>query len=108
MSTIPITRLAAADAPIACTLTPSEYRSRTRDLADLARRALLTREPIAGGQRLTFIDIPAVEGELAAAVAAEATCCAFLNMQLDRRDDALVLDVTGPADAQPIIAQLFA
>jgi hypothetical protein len=108
MSTIPITQLAADDAPIACTLTPGEYRSRTRDLSDLARRALLTREPIDGGERLTFTDSPAVERELAAAVAAEASCCSFLTMRLDRRAAGLVLDVSGPADAQPVIAELFA
>jgi hypothetical protein len=115
MSTIPITQLAAdyapiacTLAPIACTLTPAQHRSRTRDLSDLARRALLTREPIDGGERLTFADSPAVERELSAAVAAEASCCSFLTMRLDRRDAGLVLDVTGPADARPMIAELFA
>ena len=108
MSVLPIAQVADDDAPIACTLTVSEHRSRTRDLSELAQRALLTREPIAGGERLTFVDIPAIEGQLAAAVAAEATCCSFLNLHLRRRDDALALDVTGPPDAQPIIAELFA
>jgi hypothetical protein len=108
MSTIPITQVAAPDAPIACTLAPSEYKNRTRDLSDLAQRALTARAPIDDGERLTFIDLPAVERELAAAVAAEATCCSFLTMTLARADEGLVLDVTGPADAQPIIAELFA
>jgi hypothetical protein len=108
MSQIPIAQVAPDDAPIACTLTPGEYLSRTRDLSGLAKRALLRREPIDGGERLTFADSPAVERELSAAVAAEASCCAFLTMRLDRRDAGLVLDVTGPADARPIIAELFA
>jgi hypothetical protein len=99
---------AAGDAPIACTLTPSEYRDRTGDLSALARRALIAREPLEQGERLTFIDEPGVEEDLAAAVDAEASCCSFLTMRLERRDTGLVLDVTGPAAARPIIAELFA
>jgi hypothetical protein len=106
MSQILITQ-AAADAPIACTLTPGEYRSRTDDLSALARRALRTREPIDGGERLTFSDSPSVELELSAAVAAEASCCSFLTLRLERDARGLVLDVTGPAEARPVIAELF-
>jgi hypothetical protein len=94
--------------PIACTLAPGEYRRRIRALSGLARRALLTREPIDGGERLTFTDSPSVERDLTAAVAAETSCCPFLTMRLDRRDGGLVLDVTGPAAAQPVITELFA
>jgi hypothetical protein len=108
MSTIPITQVGAPDAPIACTLAPSEYRTRLRELSDLAQRALTARESIDGGERLTFSDLPAVERELAAAVTAEATCCSFLTMTLDRAEEGLVLNVTGPAGAPPIIAELFA
>jgi hypothetical protein len=41
-------------------------------------------------------------------VAAEAACCAFLTMTLTRAGDQLVLDVAGPPEARPIIAELFA
>ena len=37
-----------------------------------------------------------------------APCCAFLDLDLRRDDDRLVLDVTGPADARPLITGLFA
>lgn len=96
------------DRPVACTLTPGEYRDRTTDYAELAARALRTREPIDGGQRLTFSAGDETERELRAAVAAEASCCSFLDMQLTPAGDALVLDITGPDTAQPIIAELFA
>ena len=36
-------------------------------------------------------------------VAAESDCCPFLTMKLR-----LVLDVTGPAEAAPIVQELFA
>jgi hypothetical protein len=108
MTTIPLVQVGAEDAPVACTLNASEYQDRTTKLSELAARALTDRRPIDGGERLTFIDVPAVERDLRTAVAAEASCCSFLAMRLERTDSALVLDVTGPAQAQPIIAELFA
>lgn len=92
--------------PIACTLSPTDHRARVEEIAGFARGALRSREPIAGGERLTFD--PGAEPELRRIVAAEAECCAFLRMDVRPADDALVLEVTGPADAQPIIAELFA
>ena len=94
--------------PIACSLPADELRDRAADLSALAHCALLSRRPINHGERLTFIETPDVERALQAAVAAEAACCSFLTMRLDRRDGALVLDVTGPTESQPIIAALFA
>ncbi len=94
--------------PIACTLGPDAYRDRTAELAELAAGALRSRAPIRGGERLTFAPDAETEKRLRAAVAAEASCCAFLRMDLRAEPDALVLDVTGPAEAKPIIAELFA
>ena len=96
------------DQPIACTLTPDQLRDRTTELAALAARSLRSREPTAGGERLTFAGDPRTERELRAAVAVEARCCAFLRFDLRHSGDVLVLDVAGPADARPAIALLFA
>ena len=96
------------DHPIACTLSTSEFRDRTSQLARLADGALRSRAPISGGERLTFAPGAETEERLREAVAAEASCCAFLRMDLRSEPGALVLDVTGPADAEPIIAELFA
>jgi hypothetical protein len=41
-------------------------------------------------------------------IAAESSCCAFLRMDLRRTGDGLVLDIAGPQDARPVIAELFA
>ena len=108
MTPIPLVHVEPRDGAVACTLTPGEYENRTATLSDLAARALMSRTPIDGGQRLTFIDIPVVERELRTAVAAEASCCGFLAMDLTRTRDALVLDITGPEHAAPVIAELFA
>jgi hypothetical protein len=96
------------DAPIACTLDPAALRGRTEQLAALARRALRSRERTADGERLVFADGEGVERELRAAVAAEAACCPFLRLDLRRTRAGLVLEIAGPAEARPVIAQLFA
>jgi hypothetical protein len=98
----------AMDQPIACTLSAREYRGRTDELAALAVRALRSREPTAGGERLTFADGPEIEAELRVAIAAEASCCAFLHMELRRRGEDLILEIAGPQEARPVIAELFA
>lgn len=94
--------------PIACTLSAADYTERTQDTAALARRALRSRQPIADGTRLTFEASAETERRLREIVAAEARCCAFLRMDLQPGADALILDITGPAEAAPIIAELFA
>ena len=94
--------------PIACTLTRGQYAVRTDDLDALAARALRSRRPTDAGERLLFTDTPEIEGELRAVIAAEASCCAFLQMELERVEAGLELDITGPADARPVIAELFA
>jgi hypothetical protein len=94
--------------PIACTLTAAQYRGRTDHLADIAQRALRSRERTTQGERLTFADTVSTERALRAAIAAEASCCTFLRMDLRRTENGLVLDIAGPEEARPIIAELFA
>jgi hypothetical protein len=92
--------------PIACSLTGSDYGRRTEDIGRFARAALRDRTPIHGGVRLTFD--PVARERLQALVAAESECCPFLAMDLQASDGRLVLDVTGPRTAAPVIAELFA
>ena len=96
------------DAPIACSLSAADYRARIAGLSALSARALRSREPIDGGERLLFDDGDGVADALRAAVAAEAACCSFLSMTLARREDALVLEVAGPPEVRTLIAELFA
>jgi hypothetical protein len=94
--------------PIACTLTAADYAARTEDIAELTRRSLRSREPIPSGTRLTFEGGGDTERQLRDVIAAEARCCAFLRMDLRPSADALILEITGPSGAEPIIAELFA
>jgi hypothetical protein len=96
------------DQPIACALDSRGYAERIARLAALSRDALLDRSPIAGGERLAFADAPGIEERLEAAIEAEAVCCAFLTFALRREPGRLLLDIRGPVQAQPVIADLFA
>jgi|SRR5215217_3167839 len=96
------------DQPIACTLTP-EAMSGRRDLAAaLAADALLDRRATARGLRLLLRDTRAIEQRVRELVAAESACCPFLDFELGREDGGLVLEITGPAEARPVIEMLFA
>jgi hypothetical protein len=94
--------------PIACTLGPGQYQDRAGELAALAARALRSRDQTPDGERLIFTGGEDTERELRAVIAAESSCCPFLRMDLERTAEGLVLDIAGPADARPIIAELFA
>jgi hypothetical protein len=94
--------------PIACSLTAAGYRQRVADTGQVARDALLERRPIGGGARLSFEETADIRRRLEAFIAAESTCCPFLTMSLESNGDRLVLDVTGPELAAPIIEELFA
>jgi hypothetical protein len=90
---------------IACSLSAADHRQRLADLDALARDALLAREPIEGGARLTFA--ATARERVEAFVAAESACCPFLDLKLRGAGDRMVLDVTGPDAAAPIVAELF-
>lgn len=87
---------------IACTLTSPQLRVRRAATASLAQAALRSRD----GERLVF-DASA-EPALRELVTLEAECCPFLTFQLRRAGDAVELTITGPDEAAPIIADLFA
>jgi hypothetical protein len=96
------------DLPIACTLTPDGLTARLALIDALAADGLLDRTATEAGLRVRLRDTAEIEQRTRALVAAESACCAFLDFDLAREDGALVLDITGPADARPVIEMLFA
>jgi hypothetical protein len=98
----------ATPPPIACSLSADDLRARAADTRELARHALRDRRAITGGARLTFDPAPGVHQRLSDFVVAESACCPFLTLALERIGGALILDITGPEEAAPIIAELFA
>jgi len=83
-------------------------RERRAVIDQIAGAALRSRERIPGGARLMFTGSDDTELALRDLIAAEADCCPFLRFDLERGDDELRLDVTGPEEAQPMLAELFA
>jgi len=94
--------------PIACTLTPDGMTARLELIDALAADGLLDRTPTDNGLRVRLRDTPEIEQRTRDLVAAESACCAFLDFDLGREDGDLVLDITGPADARPVIDMFFA
>jgi hypothetical protein len=91
---------------IACTLSPDRVPGRLALIRGLTDDALLDQQPIPGGVRSRFR--AGAEREVRELVDLESHCCAFLDFQITRQEDAVVLDITGSSDARPVIEQFFA
>jgi len=96
------------DEPIACTLTPGGMTARRALIDALAADGLLERTPTESGMRVRLLDRPDIEQRLRELVAAESQCCAFLDFDVRRADGDLLLDISGPEDARPVIEMFFA
>lgn len=97
----------STDIPIACTLTPEGFASRMSLIDAVAADGLIDRTDTEHGLRVRLRDTPEIEQRTRALIAAESTCCAFLNFTLDREGGALVLEISGPQDARPVINRCF-
>jgi hypothetical protein len=93
--------------PIACMLSPDGMQARMALVDALATDGLLRRTSTDAGLRVHLRDTPDIEERTRQVIAAEASCCAFLTFDLGREDDALILDVTGPPEARPVIDLFF-
>src|ERR671938_1062526 len=96
-----------ARAPVACSLSAAEGAERAARWRAVLDTHLLSRTATTFGQRLAFPSDPEVSGELDALVAAERECCPFLELAVERFDDAVILDVSGPPDASEIVETMF-
>ncbi len=92
------------DPPIVCTLGAGHIGDRVAEWRAVLSEAT-TRERAAGGVSFHFpaeVDL----ASLAALAMAEQDCCRFLTFGLTIEESGVVLDITGPDDAQPIISAL--
>ena len=92
---------------IACTLTEAERPSRREEMAAIARD-LVGADAQEARAVLRFRPVVGTRERVAAFVAAEGRCCAFLHMELHDEPDALTLTIDGPPGAEPIIGELVA
>lgn len=96
------------DLPIACTLSPDGLAARLALIDALATDGLLDRAATETGLRVRLRDTPDIEQRTRDLVTAESSCCAFLDFDLGRDGGDLVLDVSGPPDARPVVELFFA
>jgi MerR family copper efflux transcriptional regulator len=92
---------------LACSLSATEGAARAARWRALLDTHLLSRTATSLGQRLAFSSDAAVAAELDALVAAERDCCPFLTLNVERLGEALILDISGPPDAAPIVDTMF-
>jgi hypothetical protein len=93
--------------PIACTLTAAEMPARLVEMAAIARD-LVSADARETHAVLRFHQAPATRERIAAFVAAESRCCAFLRMELREDPDALTLTIDGPTGSAPVVGELVA
>jgi hypothetical protein len=95
--------------PIACTLTPTELKSRQADLLAGLVRAAEQSEARPDGYRFRFAPSSETLTRIAAVIDAERQCCRFLCFQLTIAPDlgSFRLDVTGPEGTAEFLADLL-
>jgi len=98
----------SSELPIACTLSGPDLAERLREMNDLGRSALLEveRNGARGRAVLRFERDDETAERLRAIVAAEARCCAFLDMTVRAGADALALTIDAPDDAALVVDEL--
>jgi hypothetical protein len=91
---------------MACSLSATELTQRLAEMSAIGRASLLAAE--IDGSRAVLRFRPAAAKQLAAIVAAEAECCAFLSMKVDDASDAVRLCIEAPRGAESVLHDLVA
>jgi hypothetical protein len=91
--------------PIACTLTGASQQERAQWLQRLGTAALI--DGAREGDRLELRFRPEAAADVRELVRAESECCPFLSFAVEPAAGQVVLSVTGPADAAPVLDSLF-
>lgn len=96
-----------ATAPVACTASREELRSRIEQMGRM--RAVMTRlERTERGLLLHFPDRPDLRTELHTFAVDEKRCCQFWGFAIDTPSGALTLRWDGPPDTAELIDRLYA
>ena len=100
----------ANDIPIDCSLSAGELQQRLAAIAEAGRHDRLVDRVESHHHRATqdeshllrFRGDPATRRQLERIIAAEAECCAFLDLSLREDEGELVMSVAAPKDAQAL------
>jgi hypothetical protein len=92
--------------PLACTLDENALRQRLEQIAALGAEALIAHEEAGGTHTLRFRRDDETRRQLEQIVAAEASCCSFLDLTVDERDGELILVVEAPGEGRSVADEL--
>jgi hypothetical protein len=91
---------------IACSLGAEDYRERLSRIRKLGEAAFLGLEARPDGAVLSFRNSQQVQAELSSIVDAEADCCSFLDLSVHSEAERLILTISSPPDAMPVVRDL--
>jgi hypothetical protein len=94
--------------PIACTLSPAALQGRAAEIRALGTDGLLDMTHEGGRATLRFRPDDEIRERLAAIVAAESQCCAFLDLRIERDANATVLTIAAPNGGDEVVHELAA
>lgn len=89
---------------IACALDAAGQAARAEEFRALVAGALLARTEKGRGALLRFD--PAHEAAVRDLLAREQQCCSFWDIRIARDDGALLVEITGPPEAAPLLDRL--
>jgi hypothetical protein len=92
--------------PVACSLDSSELERRLAAIGAVGAEGLIARDVVEGQHRLRFRSNAATRKRLEGIVAAEAECCAFLDISLTEAGGELLLSIAAPEDGQAVADEL--
>jgi hypothetical protein len=82
--------------PVVCSLGPTDLEKRLADIVEVGAASLIARTSDGGRNLLRFHSDATTRQRLDAILAAEAACCAFLELSLSERAGELVLVIAAP------------
>jgi hypothetical protein len=92
--------------PLVCSLDADRLSERLARMSALGRSSLISADATERGAKFWFRPEGATAERLAAIVAAEADCCAFLAIDVREEPNALRLTIEAPEGAEPVIEEL--
>lgn len=89
-----------------CTLDSEGQEKRIGEFAELASVALVEAVRTPHGARLLLRNDDSVHSSLWRLIEAERRCCSFLEFSVEAGDRGLLVEVSGPPSARPLIDRL--
>ncbi len=88
------------DLPVICSLGAGDLEQRLAAIAEIGAESLVDRRSEGDSHLLRFRSDAKTRRRLESIVAAEAECCAFLDLSLREDGDELIFSIAAPGDGQ--------